>query len=65
MLKKGSIMTRKNPFSTKVLYRIIKFFIIHSLRFLQHFEVVIKLFILIMLIFGGEKLKWHSSCDID
>jgi len=18
-----------------------------------------------MLIFGGEKLKWHSSCDID
>jgi len=35
--KKGSIMTRKNPFGTKVLYRLLYYIV------LQHFVVVIKL----------------------
>jgi len=34
------------------------------LNVVEMFNVVSYLInILIMLIFGGEKLKWHSSCD--
>jgi len=65
--KKVSIMTRKNPFGTKVLYRLLFIHIFHySVTFycllnccsnlISHFNHAN---------FGGEKLKWHFSCDID
>jgi len=64
-------MTRKNSFGTKVLYRLL----LHII--LQYFVVVITVNYCLLnccinlislfnkLIFGGEKLKCHSSCDID
>jgi len=42
LAKKGSIMTRKNPFGTKVLYRLGYYSFIYYI-ILQHFVVVIKL----------------------
>jgi len=68
-------MTRNNPFGTKVLYRLLFIHILHysakcctcnlanycllncSNNLISHFNHAD--------FFGGEKLEWHSSCDID